>query len=190
MARLRLTELIPATEAVDATATRVATLTLDERRRSRLLMRLDDGSEAALTLPRGSALRDGDRLRGDAPGVVVVVRAAAETLSVARTSDRHLLTRAAYHLGNRHVPLQIGADALWYEHDHVLDDLARTLGLDVSTVSAPFQPEAGGYGGGRHDHEHGATHGHRHAHGHAHAPGSDHAPHDHAPHDHGHHHDP
>ena len=185
MAMLRLTELIPAPETLEgAVTTRVATLTLDQRRRSRALLRLDDGSEAALTLPRGSALRDGDRLRGDPPEIVVVVRAAAETLSVARTSDRHLLTRAAYHLGNRHVPLQIGADALWYEHDHVLDELARTLGLDVSVVSAPFQPEAGGYGGGRHEHGHSHGHGaddHHHDH--------DHHGHDHHDPGHRHHHD-
>jgi urease accessory protein len=108
----------------------------------------------------------------------LVVRAAAETLSVARTGDRHLLTRAAYHLGNRHVPLQIRDDSLSYEHDHVLDELARTLGLEVSVVSAPFEPEAGGYGGGRHGH------------GHSHPHDDDHHDHGHHDHDHGHHHDP
>ena len=168
MSTLRLTEIVPADErdapAAGAGGQRIATLTLDERRRSRALLRLDDGSEAALMLPRGSVLRDGDRLRGEPSGLTVVVRAAAETLSVARTTDRHLLTRAAYHLGNRHVPLQIGAETLSYEHDHVLDELARQLGLEVSVVSAPFQPEAGGYGGGRHGHGH--DHGHDHSHAH------------------------
>jgi urease accessory protein len=166
---LRLTEIVPALEGaaagVDRGVERTATLTLDERRRSRLLLRLDDGGEAALTLPRGSVLRDGDRLRGEPAGVVVVVRAAAETLSVARTADHGLLTRAAYHLGNRHVPLQIGPDSLSYEHDHVLDDLSRALGLDVTVVSAPFEPEAGGYGSGRHGHGHGHGHHHDHDHG-------------------------
>jgi urease accessory protein len=167
MATLRLTELIPASTPVTGARTqRVATLTLDERRRSRLLLRLDDGSEAAMFLPRGSVLRDGDRLRGEPPEVEVLVRAAAETLSVARTTDRGLLTRAAYHLGNRHVPLQIGADSLAYEHDHVLDQLARELGLEVTVESSPFEPEAGGYGGGRHGahghHSHGHGHGHDH----------------------------
>lgn len=177
---LRLTEIVPAAEVAAGpgeAVQRIATLTLDERRRSRLLLRLDDGGEAALTLPRGSVLRDGDRLRGEPAGVVVVVRAAAETLSVARTTDRGLLTRAAYHLGNRHVPLQIGPDSLSYEHDHVLDDLARELGLEVTTASVPFEPEAGGYGSGRHGHQHGQRHGHEHGHNHDH--GHDHGDHHH-----------
>jgi urease accessory protein len=173
---LRLTELVPAAAAVPVAGAgeaveRTATLTMDERRRSRSLLRLDDGGEAALTLPRGSVLRDGDRLRGEPAGVVVLVRAAAENLSVARTADRGLLTRAAYHLGNRHVPLQIGPDSLSYEHDHVLDDLARALGLEVTVVSAPFEPEAGGYGSGRHGHSHGHGHDHHHDHDH----GDDHS---------------
>lgn len=183
----QLTEIISAAEPITSGETRVAvaTLTLHERRKSRLLLRLDDGGEAALKLPRGSVLRDGDRLRGTPAGVVVQVRAAAETLSVARTSDRHLLTRAAYHLGNRHVPLQITEDTLSYEHDHVLDDLVRALGLQVSTMSAPFEPEAGGYGGGRHghghhhhdghhDHDHDGHHHHEHGHEHGHGSGSHH----------------
>src|SRR4051794_21256828 len=112
---LHLNEVVPSSSSKTAASTKAAlppppardavlTLTFDDRRRSRLLARLDDGREVALLLPRGTLLRNGDRLRGD-DGLVVEVRAAAENLSVGRTGDTHLLTRVAYHLGNRHVPL-------------------------------------------------------------------------------------
>ena len=165
---LHLREILTAPQAPMSMAT--ATLTLDERRRSRLRVTLDDGREAALFLPRGSALRDGDLLRAD-EGDVVVIRAAAESLSVARTSDPHLLLRGAYHLGNRHVPVELGDGWLAYEHDHVLDDMVRGLGLAVETRRAPFEPEAGAF---RHDGA--APHAHEpHAHGHAHPHTHDHS---------------
>lgn len=168
--------MLQLTQVIDHPGTgdgpRIVTLTFEDRRRSRLLVRLSDGTEAALMLPRGTVLREGDWL-GDADGKSPVrVRAAAETLSVARTADALLLSRGAYHLGNRHVPLQIGAGWLAYEHDHVLDDLARAVGLSVATESAPFEPEAGGYRHqGTHHHHHdsdGHTHEHGHGHGHRH----------------------
>jgi urease accessory protein len=158
---LRLREIVNPAEAhgpPDATAT----LTLDERRRSRLRLALDDGREAALFLPRGSALRDGDVLRADG-GALVLVRAAAESLSVARARDPHLLLRGAYHLGNRHVPVELGDGWLAYEHDHVLDDMVRGLGLAVEARRAPFEPEAGAF---RHDAGHANTHDHAHDHDH------------------------
>jgi len=168
--------------AVDAAYTASLSLGFEERRRSRQLARLDDGREVGLDLPRGTVLREGDRLRGDAEDVpVVVVRAAPETLSVARTSDAHLLARAAYHLGNRHVPLQVTPGQLAYQHDHVLDGMVRDLGLTVTTERAPFEPEAGGY---RHDGSERRGHGH-HEHGHDHGAGHHH--HDGDGHDHDHH---
>jgi len=157
------------------------TLCFEDRRKSRQLVTLSDGQEAALMLPRGSVLRDGDLLRSDEGQLVVTVRAAPEALSVARTDDPHLLVRAAYHLGNRHVPLQIGPDWLAYQHDHVLDGLARELGLAVGVRSVPFEPEAGGY---RHDGLGQVHGGHGHAHGDA-AP----VPHTHQHAGHHHHHD-
>lgn len=159
----------------------VVTLPFEQRRRSRLLVTLDDGREAALLLPRGTVLQDGQLLGADDVSFVVAVRAAAETLSVARTGDPLLLARAAYHLGNRHVPVEVGAGWVAYQHDHVLDGMVRELGLDVQSRIAPFEPEAGGY---RHDggRGHGAAEEHGHDHGHAHA--ARHA-HDH-PHDHSH----
>jgi urease accessory protein len=178
---LRLTTILESQEGVPrddvaastSTSTSTLTLTYNDRRRSRLLVRLDNGEEAALMLPRGTALRDGDRVRGEGSGPTVCIRAAVETLSVARTGDTHLLTRAAYHLGNRHVPLQIGSGWLAYQHDHVLDALAVELGLEVTVDHLQFEPEAGGYrhqepreagAGGPHPHPHGLHLQHSHDH--------------------------
>ena len=167
-AMLKLTRFAPASSAVAGTLS----LGFEDRRRSRQLARLDDGREAAVHLPRGTVLRDGDRLIGEHDASpVVVVRAAPETLSVAHTTDAHLLARAAYHLGNRHVPLQVAPDNVAYQHDHVLDGMVRELGLTVATEWAPFEPEAGGYrheGSERHGHEHKDEHGHKHEHEHGH----------------------
>jgi len=133
------------------------TLPFEARRRSRLRTRLDDGREVALLLPRGTLLADGASLLDEETNFVVTVKAAAETLSIARAAERHLLVRAAYHLGNRHVPLQLGPEWLAYQHDHVLDDLVRGLGLTVQIECRPFEPEAGGYGRG-HRHDPGTPH--------------------------------
>jgi urease accessory protein len=133
-------------------------LTFDQRQRSRLRVRLDDGREAGILLPRGETLRDGDLLTGD-HRVVVQVRAAPERLSTAASDDPLLLARACYHLGNRHVALQIEPGRLAWLHDHVLDDMVRGLGLTVMLEEVPFEPESGAYGGHAHGHDH---HGHGH----------------------------
>jgi urease accessory protein len=149
----------------------VATLTLDydDRKKRRRPVRLDSGEEVALVLPRGTVLRHGDHLRTDG-GDLIEVRAAPETLSAVTVADPLALARAAYHLGNRHVPVQIEAGTLRYQHDHVLDDLVRALGLPVHTEQAPFHPEGGAYGGGHgHEHDHDHDHGHDHDHDHDHS---------------------
>jgi urease accessory protein len=163
---LRFNEVVAEAGGADPRAWRAAqrrdgvlTMTFDERRKSRLLAILDDGREVALMLPRGTILRHGDHLRGDG-AMLIEVRAAAESLSIAATSDAQLLTRAAYHLGNRHVPVEVGDGWLAYAHDHVLDEMVRGLGLDVSARVAPFEPEAGafahdGTGAGDGGHTHG-----------------------------------
>ncbi len=144
---LQITERLR--EPADAQAT--LTLPFEQRQKSRLRIRLDNGQDAGLFLPRGTVLRHGDRLRATS-GLVVEVRAAPETVSTARADDALLLARAAYHLGNRHVALQLGPGWLRYPHDHVLDNMARELGLTVNREQAPFEPEAGAYGGGHHHH--------------------------------------
>jgi urease accessory protein len=140
-------------------ANATARLTLDQRSRSRQRIRLDDGREAGVLLPRGEVLRHGDVLGSD-DGLTVRILSASERLSCAESDDPLLLARACYHLGNRHVALQIEPGRLCWLHDHVLDDMVRGLGLVVSTLEAPFEPEPGAYGGG-HVHGHGHAHGHR-----------------------------
>ena len=132
------------------------TLPFDKRQKSRLRVTLDNGNEAALFLSRGVTLRHGDLLRS-ACGKVIEVRASLESVSVVNESNSHLLSRACYHLGNRHVPLQINDSSLYYLHDHVLDDMVRSLGLVVEHQEAPFEPEPGAYQNSekyRHTHEH------------------------------------
>ncbi|MDJ0805563.1 MAG: urease accessory protein UreE [Gammaproteobacteria bacterium] len=138
-----------ATEPVNTITT--LTLPLESRIKSRLRVTLDDGREAGLFLPRGSSLRDGDCLLTE-DGTAVRVRAAAETVSEVRCNDPLQLARACYHLGNRHVPLQIKPGLLRYHHDHVLDEMLHGLGLPVDINQAPFEPEPGAYGGHTHAH--------------------------------------
>ena len=130
-------------------------LPIDSRIKSRLKVMLDDGRNAGLFLPRGHILRGGEQLSSEC-GLVVEVKAAPETVSTVYCEDSHLLTRVAYHLGNRHVPLQVEAGLVRYQHDHVLDEMVEGLGATVTTEKQPFEPEGGAYGGrsGGHHHHH------------------------------------
>jgi urease accessory protein len=160
---IRLTKKASSTTQPDGTVT----LALDQRAKSRLRVVLDDGREAGIFLDRGETLKDGDCLASE-DGLVVRVIAGPERVSSVATSDPLLLARACYHLGNRHVALQIEPGRLRYMHDHVLDDLVRGLGLAVTVEDAPFEPEPGAYGGSAHGHRHeqGREQGHEHGHGH------------------------
>jgi urease accessory protein len=143
-------------EKISASVPAQVAVTLEhaDRQKSRGLMRLDDGSEAALILERGSGLRHGDRLLAD-DGLIVAVEAARESLSIVRSRDPLALMRAAYHLGNRHIPVQIETLRLAYLHDHVLDDMLRELGFQVTFAAERFEPESGAYGArGEHAHQH------------------------------------
>ena len=142
------------------TVTGSVTLTVDSRIKSRLRVTLDDGRDAGLMLERGHLLRGGELLADAEGGQVIRVLAAPEAVSTVRCSDPHLLARAAYHLGNRHVPLQIEPGLLRYQHDHVLDDMLRGLGLTVAAEQAPFEPEAGAYQSAAHSHSHSHAHDH------------------------------
>ena len=141
--------LEPATDPAGAVSDRVC-LTYEQRTRSRLLARLASGAAAAIVLPRGTRLRGGDHLRAD-DGLLVEVVAAAEPLLEARIDDPVQLARAAYHLGNRHVAVEICQGAVRIAHDPVLERMLRTLGLDPRPVDGPFEPEGGAYG---HSHAH------------------------------------
>jgi urease accessory protein len=132
-------------------------LPFDLRIRSRLRTRLVSGEEAVLRTERGAILRGGECLRAE-DGRIVRISAAPEKVMHVICADRFELTRAAYHLGNRHVPVQIGDGFLRIAADHVLGDMLLGLGAKVQELEAPFEPESGAYGGG-HGHHDEAAHG-------------------------------
>ena len=143
-------------------------LPFELRQRSRLLAVMDSGEEVGLLLPRGTVLRGGDRLQVS-DGRLVEVVAAPEEVSILRGADARTLARAAYHLGNRHVAVQITGDSLRFLRDHVLDDMLRGLGMKIEADVLPFEPEAGAYSASNsHGHSHGHSHDHDHEHGHHH----------------------
>jgi urease accessory protein len=127
-------------------------LSFDARSKSRLLLKLDSGEEAALVVERGRLLRGGDRVRTQ-DGREVEIIAADESLLEATSEDPVAIAKAAFHLGNRHVAVQVMANRLRFLNDHVLEEMVRGLGLQVAPVRAPFEPEGGAYG---HHHAHGS----------------------------------
>ena len=133
---------LPATDSV--------ALAYDERKRSRLKVTLASGAEAGIFLERGDHLHGGDRLAAEDGSTVVEILAAPEKLIEAVADSSLLFARTAYHLGNRHVPVQIlpteNGGKLRFQTDHVLADMARGLGCTISEAEAPFQPESGAYG--------------------------------------------
>ena len=127
-------------------------LPFDARSKSRLLATLDSGEQVALMLERGRSLRDGELVRL-ADGRQIQVLAAEESLLEATSDDPLVLAKAAYHLGNRHVAVQVLPQTLRFLNDHVLAEMVKGLGLAVTAVVAPFEPEGGAYG---HHHAHGS----------------------------------
>lgn len=140
------THLVPqkiqATESVE--------LTFDQRERSRVRVALESGEEIGVQLKVGSMLSHGDKLALQ-DGRIVEVIAAQESLHEVRAADVAQLARIAYHVGNRHVPLQVEADHLLMLPDHVLRAMVEGLGGTVTAVCRGFQPESGAYG---HSHVH------------------------------------
>nr|EEW3764654.1 urease accessory protein UreE [Escherichia coli] len=141
-----------------AQTTASVTLPVDMRVKSRIKVTLNDGRQAGLLLPRGLLLRDGDILSNENGDEFIKVIAADEAVSVVRCADPFMLAKACWHLGNRHVPLQIMPGELRYHHDHVLDDMLRQFGLDVDFAHLPFEPEAGAYASKSHAHNHDQEH--------------------------------
>lgn len=140
----------------NAPATDSVALAYDERKRSRLKVMLASGVEAGIFLERGDHLHGGDKLAAEEGSAVVEILAAPEKLIEAIADSPLLFARAAYHLGNRHVPVQIvpteNGGKLRFQTDHVLAEMVRGLGCSVSEAKAPFQPGSGAYGGGHHHH--------------------------------------
>ncbi|TVR09797.1 MAG: urease accessory protein UreE [Salinarimonadaceae bacterium] len=165
----------------------VDTVRLDHEGRNRPHATLtgEGGLAFQLDLGKATALSDGDALKLE-DGRLVRVRAAAQPLLEIRAENPARLMRLAWHIGNRHTPAEIAADAIYIEEDHVLAEMVRGQGGIAAKVERPFQPERGAYDHGPdcdHDHGHSHAHAHAHAHAHSHAHAHDHG-HDH--HDHGH----
>ena len=131
-------------------ASATITLAYEARRKSRQKVRIDDGEEAGVILPWGETLRHGDVL-ASASGLVVRIVAATEPVLAIRCSHPRELARVAYHLGNRHVAVEVNEGVLKIAPDHVLRAMVEGLGAHVELVHAPFEPESGAYGGHVHD---------------------------------------
>ena len=180
------------------------TLDWDVRQKSRFETTDSNGRSVGVFLQRGQVVRGGDVLVGEDGSLLKVMAAPQPVLRITHCPDHGSLfdlTRAAYHLGNRHVPIELQADHLKIEPDHVLADMLRDMHMTVVAVDESFEPENGAYGehsshaghahhGHAHEHEHGHAHGHSHdeAHKHEHGHSND-KPHVHGPgcgHDHSH----
>ncbi|WP_455210380.1 urease accessory protein UreE [Kaarinaea lacus] len=159
---LKVSEKLPHPTEAQTTLT----LPFELRQKSRLRAVLDDSTEVGIMLPRGEVMRGGDCLRAE-NGLVIELKAANEAVSNVSSSDALLLQKACYHLGNRHVPLQITDNGLRYLQDHVLDQMVESLGLSVHHEMAPFEPESGAYH--QHSHAHTRSHSHNHSHDHGHS---------------------
>ena len=184
---------------------RAATVELDwdVRQKSRFDATDSQGRSLGIFLPRGTVVRGGDVLVADDGSFIRAIAAPQAVLKITHCTQHgtpYDLIRAAYHLGNRHVPIELKPDHLKIEPDHVLADMLRAMHLIVHAVDESFEPENGAYALGGHGHGHGQSHGghshgdHSHAHDHDHAHdehGHKHEGHDHDrghDHDHGHSH--
>jgi urease accessory protein len=145
---LTIQKRCPAGETFDAELV----LPFEMRQKSRLRTQTTLGEAVGLFMARGEILRDGDFLEAD-DGRVVRVRAKPEKVLQIGCPDRLQLTRVAYHLGNRHVPLQVGDGWLRIANDYVLRRMVEGLGASAVELELPFEPEAGAYGGGHHHSE-------------------------------------
>lgn len=154
---------------------RAATVALDwdVRQKSRFDATDSMGRVLGVFLPRGTVVRGGDILVAE-DGSLIQVQAAPQQVLVITPCSEHGspfdLVRAAYHLGNRHVQIELTPNHLKIEPDHVLADMLRAMHLTVAEQSAPFEPEGGAYAAGGHGHSHAHEHTHEHTHEHGHAP--------------------
>ena len=194
---LQISKLIPQGQGLaPVLVKRASTLELDwdVRQKSRFDATDSLGRALGVFLPRGTLVRGGDVLVAEDGSMVRVIAAPQAVLRISACTAHGSpfdLTRAAYHLGNRHVPIELQPDHLKIEPDHVLADMLRAMHLTVRQVAESFEPEGGAYSAGTqgHGHSHAASHEHAHASAVAAAPQA--APHVHGPdchHGHGHSH--
>ena len=177
---LQVSKLVPQGKGLaPVLVRRAATVTLDwdVRQKSRFDAESSDGRRVGVFLPRGTVVRGGDVLITQDGSLLRVIAAPQPVLKITACTDHghhhshdhgsFALMRAAYHLGNRHVPIELRPDHLKIEPDHVLADMLRAMHLNVAEVREPFEPEGGAYAAGHgHGHHHGGDHGHSHDHDH------------------------
>ena len=181
---IQVSKLLPQGQGLAPVLLKRATtveLDWDVRQKSRFAATDSAGRELGIFLPRGTLVRGGDVLVAEDGSMVRVIAAPQPVLVITHCQHHGTpfdLTRAAYHLGNRHVPIELQTDHLKIEPDHVLADMLRAMHLIVTAQNLAFEPEGGayaaGHGGGHShgghgpDHHHGHDHGHTHDHGHNH----------------------
>ena len=141
---MRATTHIPALLVKAATITDRVRLDHHERHRRRFMLTTLSGKEFLLDLETTTALRHGDGLRLEDGGVILVEAAPEALLQITSPNPLRLL-KAAWHIGNRHTPSELAADAIYLAADHVLEPMLRGLGVEVKSVMRPFEPERGAY---------------------------------------------
>ncbi len=155
---MRAIAVLPAGTWDQGRASDAVLLDFDMRHRRRIALRTEAGGDLLLDLPHAARLRDGDGLVLDQGGVVRV-RARPEALLEIHAHGPGALVRIAWHLGNRHLPVQLLGEHLRIRDDHVIAAMITQLGGHVTPIEAPFHPEAGAYAGGHH-HGHDDDHAH------------------------------
>jgi urease accessory protein len=174
---IQASKLLPQSQGLAPVLLRRAStveLDWDVRQKSRFDATDSAGRQIGVFLPRGTVVRGGDVLVAEDGSLIKVIAAPQAVLKITHCSDHgspYDLIRAAYHLGNRHVPIELKPDHLKIEPDHVLADMLRAMHLIVNAVDEAFEPENGAYATGGHAHT-GHNHGHEghgHDHGHSHA---------------------
>lgn len=148
----RCTTILPAKTWDPAQATDEVLIDYDRRHRRRIVLKTESGQDILLDLPQAARLRDGDGLQLTT-GPIIRVRARPEPLAEIHAHSDAELIRIAWHLGNRHLPVQLLRDKIRIRRDHVIEEMVERLGGHVDQIEAPFDPEAGAYAGG-HQHSH------------------------------------
>ena len=148
---MRASEVMPAGSWDVAVAVDKVSIDYDRRYRRRILLRTDGGNDVMLDLKQAVRLRHGDGLRLEDGGIVQVLARPEKLLEIHAHSDAELV-RIAWHLGNRHLPVQLIRDRIRIREDHVIAEMVELLGGHAEAIEAPFDPESGAYAGGHYHH--------------------------------------
>jgi urease accessory protein len=149
----RATTVLPAGSWAGQPESGRVLIDFDRRHRRRILLETEAGEELLLDLPQAVRLRDGDALQTE-DGALIRVVARPEPLLEIHAHGPAELVRIAWHLGNRHLPVQLLGDRIRIRADHVIEEMVHGLGGHAHALDAPFDPEGGAYAGGHHHHHH------------------------------------